>query len=180
MLIFSYFKIVWTLVVLPEHHLRPMCVAKNPSALVSICSPSCFPPNDFFFACVSLHISVLLFPSALSSIPVLPVLSYTSPLIILLSMLAPGPSSSALHSLYPSLPYFTVLWISSWFSSIVSVMRFSSHLFSWNFLGEFVCNWLLFCFFLEFIASSVTLCIFVIVYNDFSRVLYVTSLARRP
>ena len=34
-------------------------VAKNPSSLMSFCSPSYFPANDCCFACVSFQISVL-------------------------------------------------------------------------------------------------------------------------
>ena len=102
----------------------------------------------------------LLFLLHFLQFPVLPVLSRTSPPKILsLSMLALGPSSSALpHILQPIPPmyflflpyfqvcpalplpkscwacplqvppaeYFPILWILPWFSSIVSVMRFSS------------------------------------------------------
>ena len=100
------------------------------------CSPSYFPANLCCFACVSFHIPVLPFPLALPSIPhtscfvrhfslLFPPMYFlfpyflclfcTPPPNILLSMPAPGPSSSVLSSLslYPFLSYFPVLWILS-------------------------------------------------------------------
>ena len=44
-------------------------MAKSPSSLMSFCSPSYFPANDCYFACVSFHIPVCLFPPPLSSFP---------------------------------------------------------------------------------------------------------------
>ena len=40
-------------------------VAKSPSSLMNFCSPFYLSPNDCCFACVSFHISVFPFPSAL-------------------------------------------------------------------------------------------------------------------
>ena len=81
-------------------------VAKGLSSLMSFCSPFYFPANDCCFACISFHIFVLPFLLHFLLFPVLSVLFRTSPLKILLSMPAPGTSSSVLPftSLYPFLP----------------------------------------------------------------------------
>ena len=54
-----------------------LCVAKSPSSLVDFCSPFYFLGNHCCFACVSFHTFVLPFS------PVLPILSCTSPKILL-------------------------------------------------------------------------------------------------
>ena len=80
-------------------------VTKSPSSLVSFCFSSYFSVNHCCFACVSFYISLLFFIRHFLQFPVLLVLSRTSPPKILLSKLAPGPSSSVLPtSLYPFLP----------------------------------------------------------------------------
>ena len=70
------------------------------SSLMSFCSPFYFPANNCCFACVSFHIPLL--PSISCTFR----LSLTFPPKILLSMPAPGISSSVLPftSLYPFLP----------------------------------------------------------------------------
>ena len=73
-------------------------MAKSPSSLMSFCSPSYFPANNFFCLCLA--------PHSLNS-PYFPiVLTRTSLPKIFLSMLARGPSFSVLSftSLYPFLP----------------------------------------------------------------------------
>ena len=74
-----------------------------------------------------------------SSFPYFPCLSHTFPPKILFSMPASVFSSSILPflSLYPSLPYFSMLWIFFGlvdFTCIVSLMRLSSLLFYLVFL----------------------------------------------
>ena len=67
--------------------------------------------------------------------------------------------------------YFFVCFVNLlqhlWLFAFFIVIGFLPPLFFWNFLDEFVCDWLLFCLFLEFIASVVTVFIFVIVYDWF-------------
>ena len=86
----------------PVEHARSRSLLQRTSFYIPI---PCLP---MYFLCL-LYFLILYS----SSFPYFPCLSRTSPPKILLSMPAPGPSSSVLPSLslYPSLPYFPVLWI---------------------------------------------------------------------
>ena len=84
-------------------------VPKSSPSLMSFCSPSYFLTNDCCFACASYHIPYFLFLLHFLNSPVLPVLSRTSPPIILVSMPATDPSSSALP-LFFTLPSRTSLY----------------------------------------------------------------------
>ena len=71
-------------------------------------------------------------------------------------------------------------WFGPCLSNVVVFALNLKHLlclfaFCWSFLDEFVCNWLLFCLFLEFIASAVTVCIFVVISIDFSKVIHMSQ-----
>ena len=109
--------------------------------------PLQIPPPAYFLSHPSTLFShVLSFPLAfpyfvLLFAPVLPMFVSHFPSHILLSMPAPDSSFSVLTclSLYPSVPYFPVLWILPWivgFTCIVSVMCFSAPFvllgFSWK------------------------------------------------
>ena len=158
-----------------------LCVAKNPSFLMSFCSPSYFSANDFFFFCFCLapysrtsfssctffnfpYFTIVLsrtFPPKILLIwgtlqvpPVAYFLSHLStlsshilscpsafpypvlPFVFVLTMLVPHFSSqnsveharsrsllqrTSFSSPLPSLPYFPILWILSWFYGLYCV-----------------------------------------------------------
>ena len=146
------------------------------------------PPQAYFLShssTISSHI--LTFPSAFPYpvLPFIPLLAIFVPHFSSQNPLEHACSRSLLHRTYFSfpLPFSPVLPCSVDFTLTFFYCECNAFFLTFCFPGifeEFVCKWLLFCLFLKFIASAMTVCIFVIVSIDSSHVSFIRNLGRRP